>query len=172
MRYRSSSEPQSSVLVRDSDAGPALPVCLVGVSSTAGSALSGSAGRRDPWSGDFCGKLGSLSRTCRITSASRFASLCSGADSSTSAARIRAKVFVLGFGRSAHTQYNPRWATRTNKFPRRVTARLITPNGPPPPSECGPRAGLRLRVVRPSPSSLKSDSRRSPAPMLRDSRRG
>lgn len=76
-------------------------VVFEGVSSAPGNVLSDSVGcgENDEFrSGDFCG-AGSLSRTCRITSDSRFDSLSRGEDSSMRAARMRANVFVFGFAR-------------------------------------------------------------------------
>lgn len=73
-------------------------VAFEGVLSALGITLPsvGCDGNDEFRSGDFCG-AGSLSRTCRITSDSRFDSLSRGEDSSISAARIRAKVFVFGY---------------------------------------------------------------------------
>lgn len=81
-------------------------------------------------SGDSWG-AGSLSRTCRITSASRFLSLSRGADSSIRAALIRANVFVFGYSQISMSLNEIYDAKPTSKLPRRVTARLMTPRGPP-----------------------------------------
>lgn len=78
------------------NAFPSRVAVFEGVSSAPDTALSDSVGCNR--SGDFCG-AGSLSRTCRITSDSRFDSQSRGEDSSMRAARIRANVFVFGFAR-------------------------------------------------------------------------
>lgn len=107
VRYRSSSGLQNSDSLRVRLAGW-LKAALAGPTSATFSAVSsaslvapscsdGVSDGKAPCVSVLCGTVGSLSRTWRITSASRFASLSIGAVSSISDARIRANVFVFGY---------------------------------------------------------------------------
>jgi hypothetical protein len=77
---------------------------------------------------------------------------------------MRAKVLVLGF---TYVSFEILEVTTilTSRLPRRVTARRITPHGPPPPSELF-LEGLSVGTARLSLSSLISDNRKSRVPKL------
>lgn len=70
--------------------------------------------------------ISSRSRTWRMVSASLRTSVSTGALSSNSAARMRAKPLVLGCVLSVSTHLIASYV-RTNKLPRRVTALRTTP---------------------------------------------